>query len=111
MSRSRRGGGAFGGGGGDVEVGQAERENDAMSAALSDRIATLKGITQGLHDESESQNRLLDGMDTSFGGVGGLLEASFARFKLVFDGKDSRRMVYTVSAIVAIGLLLWLAVR
>ena len=55
MSRSRRGGGAFGGGGGDVEVGQAERENDAMSAALSDRIATLKGITQGLHDESESQ--------------------------------------------------------
>ena len=57
MSRSRRGGGAFGGGGGDVEVGQAERENDAMSAALSDRIATLKGITQGLHDESESQVR------------------------------------------------------
>ena len=98
---------------GRVDAGAAERENDDMSAALHDHVATLRNITQGLSDEAESQNRLLDSMGSSMDGVGGLLGRAQDKFKAVFHNfrGESKRNLYTVAAIVSVGLLLWLAVR
>ena len=49
-----------------------ERENDAAIDHMGDRVAMLRKITSGIHDEAESHHRLLDGLSDNMGGIGGL---------------------------------------
>ena len=40
----------------------AEAENDRVAGQLGDRVRLLRSITKDIHDEVESQNRLLDNL-------------------------------------------------
>jgi hypothetical protein len=79
-----------------------ERENDAAIGHMGDRVAMLKKITAGIHEEAESHHRLLDTMSEQMGGVGGGLRETVAHFNKVFVAdKNGRQFCYMVLGITA----------
>ena len=77
-----------------------ERENDAAIDHMGDRVAMLRKITSGIHDEAESHHRLLDGLSDNMGGIGGGLKETMSHFNKVFvENKNGRQFCYMVGGI------------
>uniref|UniRef100_UPI00398E8A70 BET1-like protein isoform X2 n=1 Tax=Pristiophorus japonicus TaxID=55135 RepID=UPI00398E8A70 len=80
-----------------------DTENKRMADNLSSKVSRLKSIALDIDQEAEDQNRYLDGMDTDFSSVTGLLTGSVKRFStMVKSGRDNKKLLCYMS----VGLVL-----
>ncbi|KAJ6721761.1 GOLGI SNARE BET1-RELATED [Salix viminalis] len=68
-----------------------DHDNDKAVHTLQDRVLFLKSLTGDIHEEVESQNRLLDRMGNNMDTSRGIMSGTMDRFKMVFEKKSSRR--------------------
>ncbi|KAJ6313258.1 hypothetical protein OIU77_014711 [Salix suchowensis] len=59
--------------------------------ATHDMYTTCLQLTGDIHEEVESQNRLLDRMGNNMDTSRGIMSGTMDRFKMVFEKKSSRR--------------------
>ncbi|GAB1292875.1 BET1-like protein [Apodemus speciosus] len=105
-----------------------DRENKRMADSLASKVTRLKSVSGGplpFHEifwilaldidrDTEDQNRYLDGMDSDFMSVTGLLTGSVKRFSTVArSGRDNRKLLcgMAVVLIVAFFILSYLLSR
>ena len=89
----------------------AEAENDRVAGQLGDRVRLLRSITKDIHDEVESQNRLLDnlggGMDSVRAAIGGTID----RVTRAFATKENRLLLYVAGGTALVLFVLYYAMR
>ncbi|NXY82731.1 BET1L protein, partial [Alcedo cyanopectus] len=74
-------------------------ENKRMADSLASKVTRLKSLALDIDKDAEEQNRYLDGMDSDFLSVTGLLSGSVKRFSSVArSGRDNRRLLCSVAA-------------
>ncbi|NXU76281.1 BET1L protein, partial [Oreotrochilus melanogaster] len=74
-------------------------ENKRMTDSLASKVTRLKALALDIDKDADEQNRYLDGMDSDFLSVTGLLSGSVKRFSTVVrSGRDNRRLLCSVSA-------------
>ncbi|GMI43676.1 hypothetical protein TrCOL_g2930 [Triparma columacea] len=88
-----------------------ENQNNERIGALSDQVATLKSLTLDINTEVSEQNRLLDGMDTSFNNIGGLLGSTMNRITTMMDATGSRHMWYLAGFVVVVMVFLYIMMK
>ncbi|XP_071284255.1 BET1-like protein isoform X2 [Agelaius tricolor] len=84
-------------------------ENKRMADSLASKVTRLKSLALDIDKDAEEQNRYLDGMDSDFLSVTGLLTGSVKRFSgMARSGRDNRRLLLAVSvALVLIFFILY----
>ena len=89
----------------------AEAENDRVAGQLGDRVRLLRSITKDIHDEVESQNKLLDnlggGMDSVRAAIGGTID----RVTRAFATNPNRLLVYVAGGTAFVLFVLYYATR
>ncbi|KAG8515689.1 BET1-like protein [Galemys pyrenaicus] len=91
-----------------------DRENKRMADSLASKVTRLKSLALDIDRDAEDQNRYLDGMDSDFSSVTGLLTGSVNRFSsMARSGRDNRRLLcgMAVGLIVAFFILSYLLSR
>uniref|UniRef100_A0A8C6CQW7 BET1-like protein n=1 Tax=Moschus moschiferus TaxID=68415 RepID=A0A8C6CQW7_MOSMO len=79
-----------------------DRENKRMADSLASKVTRLKSLALDIDRDAEDQNRYLDGMDSDFTSMTGLLTGSVKRFSTVArSGRDNRKLLCGA----AVGLL------
>lgn len=79
-----------------------------MILELEQKVSMLKHATQGIHDEVQTDNRMLSGMATDFDRTGGLMSGAMQRLDgLVRYGGGSGHMCKLIMFVVALFLVLW----
>uniref|UniRef100_A0A8B9DJZ7 BET1-like protein n=1 Tax=Anser cygnoides TaxID=8845 RepID=A0A8B9DJZ7_ANSCY len=74
-------------------------ENKRMADSLANKVTRLKSLALDIDKDAEEQNRYLDGMDSDFMSVTGLLTGSVKRFStMTRSGRDNRKLLCSVSA-------------
>ncbi|KAI6068197.1 BET1-like protein isoform X2 [Aix galericulata] len=89
-------------------------ENKRMADSLASKVTRLKSLALDIDKDAEEQNRYLDGMDSDFMSVTGLLTGSVKRFStMTRSGRDNRKLLCSVSAglIVVFFILYYLGPR
>uniref|UniRef100_A0A493TVN4 BET1-like protein n=2 Tax=Anas TaxID=8835 RepID=A0A493TVN4_ANAPP len=89
-------------------------ENKRMADSLASKVTRLKSLALDIDKDAEEQNRYLDGMDSDFMSVTGLLTGSVKRFStMTRSGRDNRKLLCSVSAglIVVFFILYYLVSR
>uniref|UniRef100_A0A8C9N1J4 BET1-like protein n=5 Tax=Passeriformes TaxID=9126 RepID=A0A8C9N1J4_SERCA len=84
-------------------------ENKRMADSLASKVTRLKSLALDIDKDAEEQNRYLDGMDSDFLSVTGLLTGSVKRFSgMARSGRDNRRLLLAVSvALILIFFILY----
>lgn len=84
-------------------------ENKRMADSLASKVTRLKSLALDIDKDAEEQNHYLDGMDSDFLSVTGLLTGSVKRFSgMARSGRDNRRLLLAVSvALVLIFFILY----
>uniref|UniRef100_A0A8C3J9E4 BET1-like protein n=2 Tax=Scolopacidae TaxID=8917 RepID=A0A8C3J9E4_9CHAR len=73
-------------------------ENKRMADSLASKVTRLKSLALDIDKDAEEQNRYLDGMDSDFMSVTGLLTGSVKRFStMTRSGRDNRKLLCSVS--------------
>ncbi|KAM9149572.1 BET1-like protein [Pangshura tecta] len=76
-----------------------DMENKRMAENLATKVTRLKSLALDIDKDTEDQNRYLDGMDSDFMSVTGLLTGSVKRFStMTRSGRDNRKLLCYVSA-------------
>lgn len=91
-----------------------DRENKRMADSLASKVTRLKSLALDIDRDTDDQNRYLDGMDSDFTSVTGLLTGSVKRFSTVArSGRDNRKLLcgMAVVLIVAFFILSYLLSR
>ncbi|XP_034979059.1 BET1-like protein isoform X1 [Zootoca vivipara] len=89
-------------------------ENKRMAENLASKVTRLKSLALDIDKDAEDQNHYLDGMDSDFMSVTGLLTGSVKRFStMTRSGRDNRKLLCYVSAglIVVFFILYYLVTR
>ncbi|XP_024053644.1 BET1-like protein isoform X1 [Terrapene carolina triunguis] len=74
-------------------------ENKRMADNLATKVTRLKSLALDIDKDAEDQNRYLDGTDSDFMSVTGLLTGSVKRFStMTRSGRDNRKLLCYVSA-------------
>lgn len=91
-----------------------DMENKLMAENLATKVTRLKSLALDIDKDAEDQNHYVDGMDTDFLSVTGLLTGSVKRFStMTRSGRDNRKLLCYVSAglIVVFFILYYLVTR
>ncbi|XP_058925080.1 BET1-like protein isoform X1 [Kogia breviceps] len=91
-----------------------DRENKRMADTLASKVTRLKSLALDIDRDVEDQNQYLDGMDTDFTSVTGLLTGSVKRFStMARSGRDNRKLLcgMAVGLIVVFFILSYLLSR
>ncbi|EPY88898.1 BET1-like protein [Camelus ferus] len=91
-----------------------DRENKRMADNLASKVTRLKSLALDIDRDAEDQNRYLDGMDSDFTSMTGLLTGSVKRFStMARSGRDNRKLLcgMAVGLIVAFFILSYLLSR
>ncbi|XP_006046962.2 BET1-like protein isoform X1 [Bubalus bubalis] len=91
-----------------------DRENKRMADSLASKVTRLKSLALDIDRDAEDQNRYLDGMDSDFTSMMGLLTGSVKRFStMARSGRDNRKLLcgMAVGLIVAFFILSYLLSR
>ncbi|KAK7801717.1 hypothetical protein U0070_013211 [Myodes glareolus] len=91
-----------------------DRENKRMADSLASKVTRLKSLALDIDRDTEDQNQYLDGMDSDFTSVTGLLTGSVKRFStMARSGRDNRKLLcgMAVALIVAFFILSYLLSR
>nr|XP_033784632.1 BET1-like protein isoform X2 [Geotrypetes seraphini]XP_033784633.1 BET1-like protein isoform X2 [Geotrypetes seraphini] len=76
-----------------------DAENKWMTDNLSTKVTRLKSLALDIDRDVEDQNNYVDGMDSDFMSVTGLLTGSVKRFSSMSrSGRDNRRLLCYISA-------------
>uniref|UniRef100_A0AC11EBL7 Uncharacterized protein n=1 Tax=Ovis aries TaxID=9940 RepID=A0AC11EBL7_SHEEP len=71
-----------------------DRENKRMADSLASKVTRLKSLALDIDRDAEDQNRYLDGMDSDFTSMTGLLTGSVKRFStMARSGRDNRKLL------------------
>ncbi|XP_012311477.1 BET1-like protein isoform X3 [Aotus nancymaae] len=71
-----------------------DRENKRMTDTLASKVTRLKSLALDIDRDAEDQNRYLDGMDSDFTSMTGLLTGSVKRFStMARSGRDNRKLL------------------
>ncbi|XP_075044058.1 BET1-like protein [Mixophyes fleayi] len=74
-------------------------ENKRLAENLSSKVTRLKSLALDIDREADDHNKYLDGMDSDFLSVTGLLSGSVKRFTgMARSGRDNRKLLCYVSA-------------
>ncbi|RXG73758.1 BET1-like protein [Armadillidium vulgare] len=76
---------------GGVEERELDRRNQMRSLTLASKVSQLKSVAVDLEHESYEHNRLLDGLDSDFGGGDTLLKGSLNRLHGVLSAGSKNR--------------------
>ncbi|OXB59566.1 hypothetical protein ASZ78_010080 [Callipepla squamata] len=77
-------------------------ENKRMADSLASKVTRLKALALDIDQDADEQNRYLDGMDSDFMSVTGLLSGSVKRFTtMTRSGRENRKLLCSV----AVGLI------
>ncbi|XP_035751963.1 BET1-like protein [Egretta garzetta] len=69
-------------------------ENKRMADSLASKVTRLKSLALDIDKDADEQNRYLDGMDSDFMSVTGLLTGSVKRFStMTRSGRDNRKLL------------------
>ncbi|XP_048342363.1 BET1-like protein [Sphaerodactylus townsendi] len=91
-----------------------DMENKRMAENLSTKVTRLKSLALDIDKDAEDQNHYVDGMDTDFMSVTGLLTGSVKRFStMTRSGRDNRKLLCYVSVglVVVFFILYYLVTR
>ncbi|KAM4850767.1 BET1-like protein isoform X1 [Urocitellus parryii] len=91
-----------------------DRENKRMADSLASKVTRLKSLALDIDRDAEDQNRYLDGMDSDFTSMTGLLTGSMKRFStMARSGRDNRKLLcgMALGLIVAFFILSYLLSR
>ncbi|XP_017497558.2 BET1-like protein isoform X1 [Manis javanica] len=91
-----------------------DRENKRMADSLASKVTRLKSLALDIDRDTEDQNRYLDGMDSDFTSMTGLLTGSMKRFStMAQSGRDNRKLLCSMAMglIVAFFILSYLLSR
>ncbi|XP_054828632.1 BET1-like protein [Eublepharis macularius] len=91
-----------------------DMENKRMAENLATKVTRLKSLALDIDKDVEDQNHYVDGMDTDFMSVTGLLTGSVKRFStMTRSGRDNRKLLCYVSAglVVVFFILYYLVTR
>ncbi|XP_010709191.1 BET1-like protein [Meleagris gallopavo] len=73
-------------------------ENKRMADSLASKVTRLKSLALDIDKDADEQNRYLDGMDSDFMSVTGLLTGSVKRFTtMTRSGRENRKLLCFVS--------------
>ncbi|XP_029438988.1 BET1-like protein [Rhinatrema bivittatum] len=76
-----------------------DAENKRMADSLTTKVTRLKSLALDIDRDAEDQNTYVDGMDSDFMSVTGLLTGSVKRFStMTRSGRDNRKLLCYVSA-------------
>ncbi|XP_048216944.1 BET1-like protein [Perognathus longimembris pacificus] len=71
-----------------------DRENKRMADSLASKVTRLKSLALDIDRDAEDQNQYLDGMDSDFTSMTGLLTGSVKRFSMMTrSGRDNRKLL------------------
>lgn len=69
-----------------------------MADSLASKVTRLKSLALDIDRDAEDQNRYLDGMDSDFTSMTGLLTGSVKRFStMARSGRDNRKLLCVVA--------------
>ncbi|XP_015264856.1 PREDICTED: BET1-like protein [Gekko japonicus] len=91
-----------------------DMDNKLMAENLATKVTRLKSLALDIDKDVEDQNHYVDGMDTDFMSVTGLLTGSVKRFStMTRSGRDNRKLLCYVSAglVVVFFILYYLVTR
>uniref|UniRef100_A0A8D0C573 BET1-like protein n=1 Tax=Salvator merianae TaxID=96440 RepID=A0A8D0C573_SALMN len=91
-----------------------DMENKHMTENLASKVTRLKSLALDIDKDVEDQNHYLDGMDSDFMSVTGLLTGSVKRFStMTRSGRENRKLLCYISAglVVVFFLLYYLVTR
>ncbi|CAL8466426.1 g5962 [Coccomyxa elongata] len=94
-----------------VDPESLERDNDRDIDSLADKTSFLRQMTNNINSEVSNQNRTLDNLGSSMGGVQIGLGAAVTRFKRVFEDPKKKRNFILVVSITAALFFLYLLVN
>ncbi|CAL5225891.1 g8678 [Coccomyxa viridis] len=95
-----------------IDPESLERDNDRDIDSLADKTSFLRKVTSDINAEVDSQNRVLDNMGSSMGGVQIGLGAAVTRFKRVFDDpKKKRNLILVLGVTMGLFIIYLLAQR
>ncbi|KAI5065079.1 hypothetical protein GOP47_0019774 [Adiantum capillus-veneris] len=89
----------------------SEHDNERDMDGLQDKVTFLKRLTTDIHEEVESQNKMLDFMGNQMDTSRGMLSGTVDRFKKVFEAKSGRSMLTVVAGFIAVFLLVYFLVK
>ncbi|XP_036054409.1 BET1-like protein [Onychomys torridus] len=84
-----------------------DRENKRMADSLASKVTRLKSLALDIDRDTEDQNRYLDGMDSDFTSVTGLLTGSVKRFSTVArSGRDNRKLLCGMAIVLVVAFFI-----
>lgn len=110
MSKHRGGNGYANGGNGraeEVNTTLMELENNSRWEELGSQVSLLKELSMDINNEVKSQNRLLDGMGSTFGSTSELFKNTIGKLGMMLNTGGSNHMFYLIGFIVFIFILLY----
>mmetsp|Transcript_15725 Transcript_15725/g.15087 ORF Transcript_15725/g.15087 Transcript_15725/m.15087 type:complete len:132 (+) Transcript_15725:173-568(+) len=84
-----------------------EQENDRKWEELGEQVSMLKGLTVDINQEVKGQNKMLDGMGTTFGTAGDLFNNTIGKLGTMMTTSSSYHMYYLMMFVVFIFLVLY----
>ncbi|XP_057959979.1 bet1-like SNARE 1-1 [Malania oleifera] len=88
-----------------------EHDNDRAMDSLQDRVIFLKSLTGDIHEEVESQNRMLNRMGNDMDASRGIMSGAMGRLKMVVEKKSSRKMCSLAASFVIVFLIVYYLTR
>ncbi|XP_027264838.1 BET1-like protein [Cricetulus griseus] len=84
-----------------------DRENKRMADSLASKVTRLKSLALDIDRDTEDQNRYLDGMDSDFTSVTGLLTGSVKRFStMARSGRDNRKLLCGMAMVLIVAFFI-----
>ncbi|XP_037065269.1 BET1-like protein isoform X1 [Peromyscus leucopus] len=84
-----------------------DRENKRMADSLASKVTRLKSLALDIDRDTEDQNRYLDGMDSDFTSVTGLLTGSVKRFStMARSGRDNRKLLCGMALVLIVAFFI-----
>ncbi|KAK8804546.1 hypothetical protein WA588_004756, partial [Blastocystis sp. NMH] len=84
-----------------------ERENDERVALLNERVSSLRSLAVDIGTEVRNQNKYLDEMERSMGGLSGDFKRTMSRIGKAMTSSGSSGICLLVVFIVIVFVVLW----
>ncbi|GBG26104.1 BET1-like [Hondaea fermentalgiana] len=84
-----------------------EEENNRQTDLLGERVSQLKELSIQINGVVNEDNKLLDGMGSTFGQTNQLMNKTLKNLQVMIDKGGSKHMCYLILFVVAVFLVLY----
>lgn len=88
-----------------------EMDNNRRIGMLGDQVSALKQISIDIHGEVESQNALLDGMDSQFGSTADMLSGTMRKLDTMLKKGSKKHMLMLIGFVVFVFMIVYYGMR